>query len=104
LTARLALRNTSANQTVRLVTGKIQYLDAGGHPITLENNRGNPIVRFSSGERLDPGQETTEALDVDFPAAALTANTLKTIRLDLAYVPSPYREETTDLRVSIGAR
>jgi hypothetical protein len=29
---------------------------------------------------------------------------VKTIRLNLAYVPSPYREETTNLPVSIGGQ
>ena len=105
LTARIALKNSSASQTVRLVTGKIQYIDAQGRPITLEDNRADPIVKFSSSsERLDPGQEATESLDVDFPVAALKANTLKTIRLNLAYVPSPYREETANLPVSIGGK
>jgi uncharacterized membrane protein YeaQ/YmgE (transglycosylase-associated protein family) len=102
LTARFALKNTSANQTVRLVTGKIQYLDGQGRPITLEDNRADPIVKFTASERLDPGQETTESIDVEFPTAALKGNTLKTIRMDLAYVPSPYREETVNLAVSIG--
>ena len=32
------------------------------------------------------------------------ANTLKTIRLNLAYVPSPYRQETADPPVTIGGR
>jgi uncharacterized membrane protein YeaQ/YmgE (transglycosylase-associated protein family) len=104
LTARIALKNSSASQTVRLVTGKIQYIDAQGQPITLEDNRPDPIVKFSSSERLDPGQETTESLDVDFPVAALKGNTLKTIRLNLAYVPSPYREESANLPVSIGGK
>lgn len=103
LTARITLKNSSTSQTVRLVTGKVQYLDAQGRPITLEDNRADPVVKFSSGERLDPGQETTESLDVDFPVEALKANTLKTIRLNLAYVPSPYREEAVNLAVSIGA-
>jgi hypothetical protein len=41
-------------------------------------------LKFSAGtERLDPGQETTESLDVDFPAAALKAGTLKSIRLNV---------------------
>jgi hypothetical protein len=39
---------------------------------------------------------------VDFPAGALKADTLKEIRLDLAYIPSPYREEIVRLGVSIG--
>lgn len=104
LTARFVLKNSSANQTVRLVTGKIQYIDGQGRPITLENNRTDPIVKFTASDRLDPGQETTESIDVDFPAAALKGNTLKAIRMDLAYVPSPYREETVNLAVSIGGK
>ena len=103
LTARIALKNSSANQTVRLVTGKIQYIDAQGRPITFEDNRADPIVKFSSSERLDPGQETTESLDVDFPVTALKANTLKTIRLNLAYVPLPFKAETVNFVVAIGA-
>jgi uncharacterized membrane protein YeaQ/YmgE (transglycosylase-associated protein family) len=104
LSARIVLKNSSTTQSVRLVSGKIQYIDALGHPMTLEDNRADPVVKFSSGERLDPGQETTESLDVDFPVAALKASVLKTIRLNLAYVPSPYREETANLPVSIGAK
>ena len=105
LTARIVLKNSSASQTVRLVTGKIQYIDAQGRPITFEDNRADLIVKFSTtNERLDPGQETTESLDVDFPVAALKANTLKAIRLNLAYVPSPFREDTVNLAVSIGGK
>jgi uncharacterized membrane protein YeaQ/YmgE (transglycosylase-associated protein family) len=104
LTARIALKNSSPNQTVRLVAGKIQYIDAQGQPIALEDNRADPVVKFASSDRLDPGQETTESLEVDFPVAALKANTLKTIRLNLAYVPSAYREDTVNLPVSIGGK
>ena len=104
LTARIALKNTSANQSVRMVTGTIKYIDAQGQPITLEDNRADPIVKFASTERLDPGQETTEGIDVEFPTAGLKANAVKTIRLNLAYVPSPYREESASFPVSIGAK
>jgi uncharacterized membrane protein YeaQ/YmgE (transglycosylase-associated protein family) len=102
LTARIALKNSSTNQTVRLVTGKVLYIDTKGHPIKLEDNRADPIVKFASSDRLDPGQETAESLDVDFPADALKGHVLKTIRLELAYVPSPYREEIVNLSVSVG--
>jgi len=104
LTAILRLKNTSTNQTVRLVTGKLRYLDGKGQPIKLEDGRAEPTVKFasSSSDRLDPGQETTEALDVDFPAAALKGTTLKEIRLELAYITSPYREETIHFPVTIG--
>ena len=104
LTGRIALKNTSENQTVRLVTGKLQYVDMQGRPITLEDNRADPMIKFTSSERLDPGQETTESFDADFPVEALKANTLKAIRLNLAYVPSPYRRETADLPVTIGGK
>lgn len=105
LTAMLRLKNTSADQTVRLVAGKLLYIDAQGQPITLENARTEPALRFATygNERLDPGQEATQSVDVEFPAEALKAKTLKEIRLELAYIPSPYREETVNFAVSIGA-
>ena len=105
LTAIVVLKNGSANQTVRLVEGKILYIDAQGKPIKLEDSRTEPALKFATygSDRLDPGQEATQSLDVEFPAAALKANTLKEIRLDLAYIPSPYREETVNFAVSIGA-
>jgi uncharacterized membrane protein YeaQ/YmgE (transglycosylase-associated protein family) len=101
-TARLVLKNSSTNQTVRLVGGKIQYIDAHGQPIKLEDARAEPTLKFSSSERLDPGEETTQSVDVEFPAEALKTKTLGQIRLELAYVPSPYKEETLNFAVSIG--
>jgi len=104
LTGTLKLKNTSANQTVRLVTGKIQYIDAQGRPIKLEEARAEPTLKFAmyGSERLDPGQDATQSLDVDFPAEALKAKKLREIRLELAYIPSPYQEETINFTVSIG--
>jgi hypothetical protein len=104
LTGTLKLKNASANQTVRLLTGRLQYLDGQGQPIKLEDTRTEPTLRFIThgGDRLDPGQEATQSLSVNFPAAALKARTLKEIRLELVYVPSPYTEETVDFIVSIG--
>ena len=105
LTGTLRLKNTSANQAVRLVAGKILYIGANGRPIELEDSRTEPVVKFSTygSERLDPGQEGTQSLDVEFPAEALKAKTLKEIRLELAYIPSPYQEESINFTVSIGA-
>ncbi len=105
LTGTLRLKNTSANQTVRLVTGKILYIDAQGRPIKLEESRTEPTLKFTTygNERLDPGQDATQSLDVDFPAEALKAKRLKEIRLELAYIPSPYQEQTVNFIVSIGA-
>jgi uncharacterized membrane protein YeaQ/YmgE (transglycosylase-associated protein family) len=106
LTGMLKLKNTSANQTVRLLEGKLRYIDAKGQPIVLEDARTEPAFKFStygSSDRLDPGQEAIQSLDVEFPAAALKPNGLKEIRLEFAYIPSPYREETVNFAVSIGA-
>jgi len=106
LTGMLKLKNTSANQTVRLLDGKLRYIDAQGQPIKLEDARTEPTFKFAtygSSDRLDPGQEAIQSLDVEFPAAALKPNSLKEIRLEFAYIPSPYREETVNFAVSIGA-
>ena len=105
LTGTLKLKNTSANQTVRLLEGKLRYIDAKGQPIKLEDARTEPTFKFATygSERLDPGQEAIQSLDVEFPAGALKANALKEIRLEFAYIPSSYREETVNFAVSIGA-
>jgi uncharacterized membrane protein YeaQ/YmgE (transglycosylase-associated protein family) len=106
LTGMLKLKNTSADQTVRLLEGKLHYIDAKGQPIKLEDARTEPTFKFAtygSSERLDPGQEAMQSLDVEFPAEALKPNSLKEIRLEFAYIPSPYREETVNIPVSIGA-
>jgi len=108
LSGKLVLKNTSADQTVRLISGKISYIDAQGKPIALEDNRTEPLLKlvnpYSSGsDRLDPGQEATHVVDVEFPAEALKAKRLKDIRLGIVYLPSPYREESLNFPVSIGA-
>ena len=106
LTATLKLKNSSANQTVRLIEGKLQYLDAQGQPIRLAEGRTEPLLKFATygAELLDPGQDATQSLDVDFPAEALKAKKLKEIRLELAYIPSPYKEETVNFTVVIGGQ
>jgi hypothetical protein len=108
LSGKLVLKNVSTDQTVRLVSARVIYIDAQGKPIVLEENRNDQLLKLVSGynsgaERLDPGQETTHALDFEFPAAALKAKRLKDIRLDIVYLPSSYKEESLNLPVSIGA-
>ena len=90
---------------MRLLEGKLLYIDAQGQPIKLEDSRTEPTLKFATygSERLDPGQEATQTLDVEFPAEALKARRLKEIRLAFSYIPSPYREETVNFAVSIGA-
>jgi hypothetical protein len=107
LTATLKLKNSSKDQAVRLITGKIHYIDAQGQPIRLVEGRTEPLIKFAtygSSDRLDPGQDATQSVDVDFPAEALKAKKLKEIRLELAYIPSPYKEETVNFTVVIGGQ
>ena len=88
------------------LSGKLLYIDMQGKPIKLEENRTEPMLRIASSygsqERLDPGQDSTQSLDADFPAAALGAKKLKEIRLELSYIPSSFREEALNFNVSIG--
>ncbi len=106
LTGTLKLTNSSKDQAVRLVGGKILYIDAQGQPIKLEEARTDSTIKFATygADRLDPGQDATQSVDVDFPAEALKAKKLKEIRLELAYIPSPYKEETINFTVSIGGQ
>ncbi len=107
LTAKVVLKNSSAKQALRLVGGKIRYLDAQGQPIKIEETRTEPALRFSeygSSDQLEPGQEATQLLDVDFPADALKVKRLKEIRLELVFLPLSYREETVHFNVSIGGQ
>jgi len=106
LTGKLVLKNSSKDQAVRLVGGKIQYIDAQGQPIKLAEAQTEPTIRFATygAETLDPGKDATQSMDVDFPAEALKAKKLKEIRLELVYIPSPYKEEAVSFTVSIGGQ
>ena len=108
LTGKLVLKNTSSDQTVRLIDAKIMYIDTRGNPIKLEKDRTEPTIKvassYGSSDRLDPGEDTTQAVDVDFPVAALKAKNLKDIRLDLSYIPSQFKEERLSFAVSIGGQ
>ena len=108
LTGKLALKNVSTDQTVRLIGGRFLYIDAQGRAIKLEQNRNEPTIKipsaYSSSERLDPGQDATQSVDAEFPVAALKAKMLKEIRLELSYIPSPLKEEKLNFNVSIGSQ
>lgn len=99
----LKLKNTAADQAVHLVSGKIEYTDAGGQPISLAKDRTDTSFKFYTyqTDRLDPGMETSRSVDVPFPAAALGAKKLGDIRLELTYVAMPYHEETVAVSVSM---
>lgn len=104
LSAKLKLVNSSPDQTVRLISGKMVYLDMQGQPIKVGEARTEPVIRFTSvsSSQLDPGQDASQSIDVDFPAEALKSKKLKEIRLDLVYAPTAYRQETAKVAVSIG--
>src|SRR5439155_25073288 len=100
------LKNSSANHTVALFVGTTRCTDGQGQPIEFEDDSGEPTLRLTSygNDRLAPGQEATESLEVAFPAEALKAKKLKGISLELAYIPSPYHEETVHFTVAIGGQ
>lgn len=107
LTGKLKLTNSSTDQTVRMLGGKLIYIDDQGQVIKIEQARTEPVLKFPSSfnngaDRLDPGQDATQAVEVDFPAEALKAKKLKEIRLELAYIPSAYKLQTANFSVSIG--
>jgi hypothetical protein len=106
LTAKLKLTNSSTDQTVRLVGGKILYVDEQGQIIKIGEARTEPTLKFAtsynSTDRLDPGQNMIQPVEVDFPAEALAAKKLKEIRIELAYIPSSYKLQTAGFNVSIG--
>jgi hypothetical protein len=104
LSGTLKLKNSSDDRAVRLLGGKLLYIDPQGRPIALGDSRAECKIEFGSygsTDRLDPGQEVSQALEVDFPAAAVGAAKLKEIRLQLAYLPMPYSSETAQFAISV---
>jgi hypothetical protein len=103
LRATLKLKNMSENQSARPIAGKIQYADAEGRLIPLAEGRGDTTFKFPYyQDRLDPGMEANLNIEVPFPATALMDKKLRDIRLELAYIPTPYKEETVSIQVSLG--
>ena len=103
LRATLALENSSEDQAVRVVAGHVGYLDKSGAKIALAEGRGEPTIQIYgySGDRLDPGGTATHQLDVPFPAAALAGSRLAEVKVDLTYIPMPYRHEAGRAAVSV---
>jgi len=93
---------------VRLLGGRILYIDDQGKVIKIEEARTEPALKFQSSynatDRLDPGQDATQSVEVDFPAEALKVRKLKEIRIELAYIPSSYKLQTAGFSVSIGGQ
>jgi hypothetical protein len=86
-----------------LLGHKDHSLDGKGQAIPVAKDRGETSFDFSSFEtqRLDPGKETSVTIDIPFPQAGLKANDLKSVRLDLTYLPSSYREQAVSVPVTL---
>ncbi|MGH7339987.1 MAG: hypothetical protein ACREKH_05800, partial [Candidatus Rokuibacteriota bacterium] len=95
---------TSEDVAVRLVGGEITYFGTDGKPIAL-GRAGTTAFTFSvySNERLDPGKGIHHRLDVPFPAAAFEGG-LSRLKIDLDYLPMPYREGTVTVGMTVGPR
>jgi hypothetical protein len=102
----LKVKNTSKDRTARLVGGTIEYLGAEGHPIALAPGRGDTAFTFYtySGDRVDPGKDTSQTINVPFPAAAINGEKLAEVRLTLTYIPTPYRTEAATVSASLVAQ
>lgn len=99
----LKLKNDSKDQTARLLGGSLVFLDAKGQVIPVGKDRGDTSFTFSAYEtqRLDPGKETSQMIDVPFPVAGLQASEIHSIRLELNYLPSAYRAQSVVYPVSL---
>jgi hypothetical protein len=108
LSGKLVLKNVSTDQSVRLIGAQVQYIDMAGKLIEMEDKRSAPSIKvgssYNSNDRLDPGQDTTQSIDAEFPVAALKAKNLREIRLALTYTPTAYKMETLNFAVSIGGQ
>jgi hypothetical protein len=103
LQATLRLRNTTADQAIRLLSGTVEYVDAAGAVIPLTKDEGSSQFSFYPDHQdgLVPGQETSQVIEVPFPLAALKPNALRDIRLHFTYRATPYRSEIVEGRVTI---
>ena len=106
---KLTLANSASDQAVRLLTGRIVYVDDRGQVIDLKDEREESVFKFfSSGynatDRLDPGQQVEQSVEVDFPAAALSERKLGEIRVELKYIPVPLKLETARASVSLAGK
>ncbi len=100
LRATLTVTNDSQHQTARLLGGKIEYLDPAGQQIAIAHTSfafiGTPT------NRLDPGMQTSQVVEVPFPPAALKPNGLREVSLQLTYLPGPYQVDTVNIPVYLG--
>jgi hypothetical protein len=108
LSGKLIIKNTSVDQSVNMLEAKIIFVDSQGKPLAMEDNRAEPVVKMDSSygakNRLDPGQDMTQTLDVEFPAAALKAGVLKEVRIALVYAPAAYNKASLNFPVALSSK
>jgi hypothetical protein len=100
----LQLSNTSTNLVIRPIAGSVEYVDGGGTGIPLAKDQGTTaftIYTERSGG-LRPGEQTSQVIDVPFPADALKAHRLQDVRLHLTYLSTPYAKITINGPVVLG--
>jgi len=100
----LKITNGSKDQAAQLLGGKLVFLDAQGQPIPLAKDQDTSLT-FNTYDtpRLDPGQEKSTTIDVPFPSAGLQTDAIKSVRVDLTYLPTPYRSQTATAAVELKA-
>ena len=103
LRATLRLRNATADQALRLLSGTVEYMGADGAQIPLAKAQGSSAFSFFPDQQSDvlPGQAMSQVIRVPFPVTALKANTLRDIRLHLTYRATPYKNETVEGPVTV---
>jgi hypothetical protein len=103
LRARFTVTNEARDWTARRITGRVEFLDAAGRPIPLPSGHQAPWfpVGTGGGDRLGPGRSVFRLLTVPCPPAVLKKGVLQQVRLELRYIPDPYRTDRLDLPVAI---
>jgi len=104
LTGTLRMKNTSANQTVRLLEGKLRYIDAQGQAISSRTRGPNRLssspVRHRAARSRAGGDPVAGR---GIPRRSPEGEEAEGDPFEFSYIPSPYREETVNFAVSIGA-
>ena len=107
LSGRLVLRNLSTDQSVLVDGGKLVFADGADKAIALPSEATPPAIRLgdsynTTSARLDPGQELSRDIDVDFPGEALKPGKLHEIHLQLKYTAAPFKRDLLEFPVAVG--
>jgi hypothetical protein len=100
----LQLKNASSDLVIRPLGGSVEFTDATGAVIPLAKDQGTTdfSIYVERATGLKPGEQTSQVIDVPFPAAALDAHRLQAIRLHLTCLSTPYTTLTVTGPVGLG--